>query len=37
MVDALDERAARVTDPRLRQLLLRTACVLLDQAIDSRA
>ena len=36
MVDALNERAGRVTDTRLRQLLLRTACVLVDHAIDSK-
>jgi hypothetical protein len=36
MVDALAERAGVVTDPRLRLLLVRTACLLVDHAIDSR-
>jgi hypothetical protein len=35
MVDALADRAALVTDPRLKQLLYRTSCVLLDHALNA--
>jgi hypothetical protein len=37
MVDALADRAANVTEPRLKQVLHRTGCLLLDAALEARS
>jgi hypothetical protein len=37
MVDALSDRASAVTDPRLKQLLLRAACTVVDRVLASKS